>query len=370
MRTIFLSYRRDDSEGQAGRLFDDLVEEFGADSVFMDVSGIDAGRDFRKVIDANVASCGVLLAMIGKDWTDVKDKQGRRRIDDPVDFVRLEIASALQRDIPVIPVLVQRASMPTAEQLPADLETFAYRNAVELTHARWDSDVQVLLNALRPIVYDTQPESAAQHETVQVSQFPDHVESGTDRNVKSPPPSPTGKLWKAYILGAITFLTILASGFIGFKYYSDDKAIQAQEKLLEQHDDAASQQTSETRIQLPKVESDVEPGPNVVEPASHDEQLTTWLSEADFMQSARSQPKGSRFPYNFEGRCMDDGRVELRAKFGSMPQGVSSFYFGTGPLKKYEQQANQRESEGYTEFSHQTCKLPSGKIFVQRVFIK
>ena len=123
MRAIFISYRRDDAEGEAGRLFDDLTAQFGADKVFMDVAGIEPGRDFRKVIDQNVSSCGVLLALIGKDWIDVKDEAGQRRLDNPFDFVRLETASALKRDIPVIPVLVHGGRMPKAEQLPDDLRT-------------------------------------------------------------------------------------------------------------------------------------------------------------------------------------------------------------------------------------------------------
>src|SRR5919199_1178017 len=152
MRAVFISYRREDAEGQAGRLFDDLVMHFGEDSVFMDVAGIEPGRDFRRAIDEHVASCGVLLALIGRSWIDARDEAGRRRLDDPLDFVRLETAAALKRDIPVIPVLVRGASMPRADQLPADLAELAYRNAVELTHARWDSDVQVLIKALRPHV--------------------------------------------------------------------------------------------------------------------------------------------------------------------------------------------------------------------------
>jgi hypothetical protein len=152
MRAIFISYRRDDAEGQAGRLFGDLCEHFGDGSVFMDVAGIQPGRDFRRAIDEQVASCGVLLALIGKDWVDAADDAGRRRLDDPMDFVRLETASALKRDIPVVPVLVHGARMPRADQLPADLQELAYRNAVELTHPRWESDVQVLIKALAPHV--------------------------------------------------------------------------------------------------------------------------------------------------------------------------------------------------------------------------
>lgn len=159
MRAIFMSYRRQDTEGQAGRLFDDLAQHFGEHAIFMDVAGIQAGRDFRRVIDEHVASCGVLLAMIGKSWIDARDDSGRRRLDDPMDFVRLETASALKRDIPVIPVLVQGASMPRAEQLPEDLAELAYRNGVEVTHVRWDSDVQVLIKALGPYVESAEKNS-------------------------------------------------------------------------------------------------------------------------------------------------------------------------------------------------------------------
>jgi hypothetical protein len=154
MRAIFISYRRDDSEGQSGRLYDDLVRRFGDGAVFMDVVGIEPGRDFRKVIDKNVASCGVLLAVIGPSWLDAKDETGLRRLDNPMDFVRLETAAALKRDIPVVPVLVRGARMPKPEQLPDDLKELAYRNGMELTHARWDSDVEVLIKALQRHVGD------------------------------------------------------------------------------------------------------------------------------------------------------------------------------------------------------------------------
>lgn len=159
MRAIFVSYRRDDSQGEAGRLFDELVAVFGENSVFMDVAAIEAGRDFRKAIDDSVATCGVLLSIIGKGWVDAKNEAGRRRLDDPADFVRLETASALRRDIPVIPVFVHGAKMPLPEQLPDDLQDLCYRNGIELTHARWKSDLQLLLKALRPHVED--PKSVA-----------------------------------------------------------------------------------------------------------------------------------------------------------------------------------------------------------------
>src|SRR5262245_6151116 len=160
MRAVFISYRREDSEGQAGRWVDDLTKHFGENALFMDVAGIAAGRDFRRAIEEQVSSCGVLLAMIGKNWLDAKDESGRRRLDDPTDFVRLETASALKRDIPVVPVLVRGARMPRPEQLPDDVKDLTYRNGVELTHARWASDVQLLLRALRLLIPDLSADAA------------------------------------------------------------------------------------------------------------------------------------------------------------------------------------------------------------------
>ena len=165
MGSIFLSYRREDSEGQAGRLYDDLVAVFGPDSVFMDVAAIQPGRDFRKSIDQSLNSCGVFLSLIGKSWLTAKDTSGQRRLDDPADFVRIETGAALKRDIPVIPVLVQGAPAPKPDQLPDDLKELAFRNAVELTHPRWDSDIQVLIKALRPHI--SQPGPKPEPERVQ-----------------------------------------------------------------------------------------------------------------------------------------------------------------------------------------------------------
>jgi hypothetical protein len=149
MRAIFISYRREDSEGQAGRIFADLTRQFGEDAVFMDVAGIEPGRDFRRALDQHVASCGVLLAVIGRNWVGVKNESGQRRLDNPMDFVRLETVAALKRDIPVVPVLVQGATIPCIEDLPEDLRDLAFRAGIPLTHVHWDSDIRVLIKALR-----------------------------------------------------------------------------------------------------------------------------------------------------------------------------------------------------------------------------
>ncbi len=152
MGGIFVSYRRSDSQGEAGRLFDDLVKHFGEHLVFMDVAAIEAGRDFRKAIEEGVVKCGALLVVMGPEWVTAKDETGARRLDDPGDFVRIETAAALRRDIPVIPVLVRGAQMARADQLPDELKELSYRNCVELTHARWRSDVQLLIEALRRLL--------------------------------------------------------------------------------------------------------------------------------------------------------------------------------------------------------------------------
>ena len=159
--SIFVNYRRHDSEGEAGRLFDELEKHFGEGAVFMDVAGIEPGQDFRKAIDQSVASCRVLLAVIGPQWLDASDGAGTRRLDDPGDFVRIELASALRSGIPVVPVLVRGSKMPRPEELPDDLRELAYRNAVELTHARWKSDIQLLVRALRPAMAETEAQPTA-----------------------------------------------------------------------------------------------------------------------------------------------------------------------------------------------------------------
>lgn len=150
MGSIFISYRRSDSAGESGRLSDDLIARFGTSHIFMDVDAIQPGIDFRKAIRENVGKCRVLLAVMGPDWLEARGKDGSRRLDNENDYVRLEIATALGREVPVVPVLVRGARMPKADQLPDDLRELAYRNSVELTHARWKSDVQVLGHALEP----------------------------------------------------------------------------------------------------------------------------------------------------------------------------------------------------------------------------
>ncbi|MBL8103559.1 MAG: toll/interleukin-1 receptor domain-containing protein [Anaerolineales bacterium] len=128
----FISYRRADSSDIVGRIYDHLVEAFGDEPIFKDVDDIPLGVDFKEFLDQKVSECTVLLAVIGDRWVDLKDAAGSRRLDDPNDFVRIEIESALARDIPVIPLLVRGASMPKAGELPASLQKLVYKNGIPI----------------------------------------------------------------------------------------------------------------------------------------------------------------------------------------------------------------------------------------------
>lgn len=147
---IFVSYRRQDSQSAAGRLTDHLKEHLPGVPIFRDVETIEPGVDFVDAIGKALQACRVLIAVIGPRWVDAAHADGSRRLDDPNDYTRLEIATALKRkDVRVIPVLVEGAVMPSTTQLPEDLEALARRNAIELEDKRWDFDVSQLVDTLR-----------------------------------------------------------------------------------------------------------------------------------------------------------------------------------------------------------------------------
>jgi hypothetical protein len=134
MPKILLSYRRQDSAGVAGRIYDRLRTHFGNDAIFIDLDSIPFGVDFREHITSAVDQCGVMLALIGHNWAG--GTGASRRIDDARDFVRIEIESALERNLPVISILIDRAQMPGEADLPPSLVPLAYRNAIDLDQGR------------------------------------------------------------------------------------------------------------------------------------------------------------------------------------------------------------------------------------------
>jgi hypothetical protein len=148
MGTVFISYRRGDSSGHTGRLFDDLEERFGRAAFFRDIESLELGSDFPAALDRALADCKVVLVMIGPGWLSA-ESGGARRLDQPADFVRIEVATALARsDVHTIPVLVGGARMPASSELPDPLKRLATRNGIELSDTRWDYDLGRLADGL------------------------------------------------------------------------------------------------------------------------------------------------------------------------------------------------------------------------------
>lgn len=148
---VVISYRRDDASGHAGHLYADLAHRFGEDHVFLDIDNIAPGLDFAEVITDAIHSADVLIVVIGRTWLSGTDRHGRRKIDRPDDFVRLELESAIDNGLRVLPVLVQEAEMPLPEDLPPSLATLARRNALEISDKRWKHDVAELVDLLEQI---------------------------------------------------------------------------------------------------------------------------------------------------------------------------------------------------------------------------
>jgi hypothetical protein len=150
---IFISYRRSDSADIAGRIYDRLVGMFGKEPIFKDVDSIPLGIDFKEYLDQKVGECDVLLAIIGDRWIDASDITGASRLYDPTDFVRIEIQSALERGIPVIPLLVRGAQMPVEESLPTSLRKLTFRNGILIrSDPDFHRDMDRLIAALEKYV--------------------------------------------------------------------------------------------------------------------------------------------------------------------------------------------------------------------------
>lgn len=149
---IFISYRRADSSGFAGRLYDRLSQRFGTGRVFMDIDTIHPGHEFAADIERALSECVACIVLIGRDWESIALPDGRRRLEDPTDFVRLEIAAAIRRGVAVFPVLVDGATPPSAASLPEEIRDVAGRQAIELSNERWNYDVGRLLLALDEVI--------------------------------------------------------------------------------------------------------------------------------------------------------------------------------------------------------------------------
>ena len=146
--TLFVCYRREDTADAAGRLHDTLSGAYGSEQVFMDIDNIPLGVNFVTHINQQLQGCAAVLVMIGRSWTLITDAEGKRRLDDPEDHVRVEVATALKQGVPVIPILVQNASMPRAPDLPEDIRDLAFYNGMKLAPEFWRAGVQKLIKEL------------------------------------------------------------------------------------------------------------------------------------------------------------------------------------------------------------------------------
>ncbi len=154
MSKILISYRREDSADVTGRIYDRLVRQFGREAVFKDVDSIPLGVDFRIYLDEQVAKCEVFLAVSGRDWMKHLGSTGKSRLDDPHDFVRIEVESALKRQIPVTPVLVGGAPIPAAYRLPSSIQDLSYRNSIAVRpDPDFHRDMDRLIEYLKQLIH-------------------------------------------------------------------------------------------------------------------------------------------------------------------------------------------------------------------------
>ena len=177
MSKIFISYRREDSSGDARALRDALARRFGPEAIYLDVDDLAPGADFPTAIRDELKKCRVMLALIGKSWLTACNADGVRRIDDPDDLVRMEVGAALTRGVLVIPITLQDQKPPSSDALPKALKPLARRQAFALRHDRWDADVSLLVEKIDAILSLRLPRSIL----VDVSQHTGHqVEHGVE----------------------------------------------------------------------------------------------------------------------------------------------------------------------------------------------
>jgi hypothetical protein len=204
---IFISYRRDDTRHVAGRLAGDLAEHFGHERIFRDIETIEPGVDFVEALNKALGGCVVMLVMIGDRWLTITDPRGRRRLDDPHDWTRLEVSTALQRGIRVVPVLVEGAALPAEDDLPDDLKPLVRRQALQLADGRWRGDLQALVDALAR-VKGLEPVARAP----QAAPAPPSAPLSAPLSAPAPPPAKGGKgqLWAGVGIGVVGLLVVAA----------------------------------------------------------------------------------------------------------------------------------------------------------------
>lgn len=218
---VFISYRRTDSNAWAGRIFDRLAQIFPAKSVFIDVDGIEPGQDFARALTERLSTCKAMLVVIGPHWLQFGDATGHRFLDQPSDYVAAEIQAALERDIRVIPVLVDGARMPAESELPPKLRPLAWRQAVELTHARFTADSEVLVESVTRAALNEFPEQSARFKAL--AGHPSHNISEGSESVVGWGLQPSAALATVFVGVMITLTGIAKEIAVGPKLYEVSK---------------------------------------------------------------------------------------------------------------------------------------------------
>lgn len=299
MAGIFLSYRRDDTGGHAGRLADDLKRAFAGDQVWRDIEAIEAGADFVDAIGKAIGSCSVLLALIGPRWLEAKTPAGVRRLDDPNDFVRLEIATALERGVLVIPVLVGGATMPSESALPEVLRSLSRRQAHELTDKRWDYDAGKLFDAVGKL-----PGLSRRNSTV-----PDPV--------ITPPPAKSQGMpgWAKGLIGVIAALAVLA--IIGNMMESSDP-----DPAVDQFVERAVQQMNQSApasAPMPAASQASSPVQAPIQPAAAPVASPPVLAN---VAGSWMSPIGDRYVIQQQGNQLQVSAVDAAHQFQLVGQGM------------------------------------------------
>lgn len=296
---IFLSYRRDDSAPWAGRVYDGLVHSYGRSRVFMDVDNIAPGHDFVAVLDEKVASADLFLCVIGPRWADARNARGDRRLDDPNDFVRIEVESALRRGKLVVPILVDGARMPSPDELPDSLTPLSRRNAVEITHARFGRDVASLIEALPLRCEGVKPKSdpapATPTPTVRTESAPALAFAEPMAETKPAAARPRQKSRAGRVIAAFLMLCLLLGGGVALKQYELSQrreALQVESLQLERL--RAEQEARQARERQAAAEQEARRVAELKAVQAKREQEERAKAEAEKQRIAKQQAEAAR----------------------------------------------------------------------------
>ncbi len=309
---VFISYRREDSGGYAGRIYDRLRSRLGQDTVFFDVDAIPPGRDFVEVLSERVGKCDALIAIIGRHWASSVDGESRRRLDDPNDFVRIEIEAALERNVPVIPVLVDGAALPQAAELPDGLKKLVRRQAIEISLTRFDSDAERLTDALSQIEDDLRRRETGAAPAVGAKAPPNAGRQATpQRGAQAPAAKQVGR--RSLLTLAILGLVVAAGAAALLVALGSRPGEKAADPLSAGAERAAT----------PLV-----PGPAAaIAPAAKAAAEPEWLTRDEFQTEFKKQTANGKYPDSIMGGCKD-GVAKIHAHWTQRPWGLDWRFFG------------------------------------------